>query len=227
MGVLGHICIVQPMNYTKYAIFDLHQPDSQQRQEQLADTLGGKMGSFMRSLLLLFLLLLAQGDLVNLDHRILVLLVVLRLHTLRGPDYLYDLLELIQLRPLRSIETVAVPQVHVSPVGQQQLHSLLVPKPCGGVERSHPSLVLADGVGTRLQEHLNDLVVVLLHRVVKRSLLAHIEVFLDTFPRTLMLGSPPYLMMILTMLAFSVCTAQWRGVDPLTFCALMLASLSL
>lgn len=69
-------------------------------------------------LLLSFLLLFLQVYLVDLDHRLLVLLVVVGRDRTRRTDHLHNVSEFVHLRPMGSVEPLSVPQVDIRSVGQ-------------------------------------------------------------------------------------------------------------
>ena len=102
-------------------------------------------------LLLLLFLLLAHWDLVDLDHRVLELLVILRCHRTCWPNHLDDLLVLVKFSPVRSVEAIVITEVDISSVRHQQLHDLFETETRSIVQCRQPSLIAECRVGTRVQ----------------------------------------------------------------------------
>lgn len=66
-----------------------------------------------------FLLLLFYVNLMDLDHCLLVLLVVVRPDGPRRTDHLYDFGKLVHFGPVSSIKAVDIPEVDVGPVSHK------------------------------------------------------------------------------------------------------------
>ena len=157
---------------------------------------------------------------MDLDHRLLVLLVVVGSNRPRGADQLDDVRELAHFGPVSSVEAVAVSQVDVCPMSQEKFNDFLVAEPSSVVQGGEASLVPDGGIGSTVEQQGSDFVVILLDGVVQWRFFPNVMVLLARPMRTLRLTSAPYLSSSLTKLLFWMMTAMWRGEAPLTFWAL-------
>jgi hypothetical protein len=118
----------------------------------------------MRSLFFLTLLfLLLEVYLMDLDHRFLVLLVVVW-GDRTGRSYQLDyLLKFSHLGPLGCIESVGVPQIDICSLSQQQFDYFLEPESSSVMERGQPSLVTQSSVRTIVEKQSSKFIVVFLY----------------------------------------------------------------
>jgi hypothetical protein len=163
---------------------------------------------------------------VNLDHRILILAIVVWIDGARRTDHLNDIIELIHFGPVGSIKTIGIPKVDICSMSEHEFHYLFESISSGIVKRSEPSFVSKGRIGAVVKEEAGDLIVVLFNTVVKGSFLSNIMIFLSEGRSTLRLTSPPYFTSNLTKLIFWIITAIWRGLHPFTLRAFTSASLS-
>jgi hypothetical protein len=105
--------------------------------------------SFLLFPLLLFLF---EGDLMDLDHGLLILLIVVGSNRPGRANHVDNLGELIHLGPMSGIEPIGIPDVNVSSISHQQLDNLFISETGRIVQGSHQSLVTDGRIGTVIEK---------------------------------------------------------------------------
>lgn len=132
----------------------------------------------MKSFLFLFLLLF-EADLMDLHHRVLILLIVFGRDGPGRADQLNNFSEFVHFGPVGGVKSVCVSKIDVSSIGHNQLYNVSIPVPGCVVKSSETSFIADGGVGSVVQKKMGDLVVVFFDRVVEGSLLANIVVLFE------------------------------------------------
>ena len=106
---------------------------------------------FLSFLLLPFLLLLFQLYLMNLNHSVLVLLIVVGSNRPRWSNQVHNIVVLVHLSPMSSIEPVGISQIDISALSQQQFDDFLETKSSRIVQSCQSSLIPQSSIGSTVQ----------------------------------------------------------------------------
>jgi len=121
---------------------------------------------------------------MDLNHRLLVFLVIIGSNRPRRTNHLHNFIELIHLGPVRSIEPIRITEIYIRTVSEEQFDNLLETEPSSVVESRELAFVSQRGVASIVQQQTSNLEVILLHRVVQRRLLPNIIILLQIHIRS-------------------------------------------
>ena len=115
---------------------------------------------------------------MDLDHRFLVLLIVVGSNRPRRTDQLNNICKFVHFCPMSSVEAIAVSEVDICSLSQKQFNYFLVTESSRVVEGGQTSLIANCGISSIVQQQRGDFIVILFDGIVQWRFFSNIMILL-------------------------------------------------